>query len=306
MVSSGISDKIQVLEETTYGDGGAAGEVVLGSTQKFDWKVETSSQKIFGLECSGIGGSHNVDGVMAVTGSHEFLLTDGRALKAILGSTPVNTGGSYTLDVTNALPSYSVKVVDDSADSKRLIISGLKYTTFSIQLSLGEPITISADWIAKSIDDQASDFTPTCPTVEPLVYLDAYFGISGTEQTGVENLTIDINRNVQPKRFIENTTTGKRRLITNLIEGNLDVTFNGAMTAKRSIIEEVWGGSSVTDVRTDKDFSFVADRGDTNMTLTLSTGRVISLGRTLEKTQEVSLVEFSGNVLDISGTGSYE
>ena len=55
----------------------------------------------------------NTDGVILVSGSHEWELTNGREFEAILG-TVTEGAGSFSLDVAKTLPSYSVKAVDDS------------------------------------------------------------------------------------------------------------------------------------------------------------------------------------------------
>ena len=86
MANGGISDKIQILEETAYGDGGAAGEKVFGVTRSFAWSGDTSTTQTYGLETSGPAATCNVDGVLAITGTHEWELTDGREFEAILGS----------------------------------------------------------------------------------------------------------------------------------------------------------------------------------------------------------------------------
>lgn len=305
MANGGVSDKVKILKEATFADGGTAGEKVFGCTQKFEWKIETSTNQNYALEVEGPSASNNTDGVQLVSGTHEWLFTDGRELEAITGTFSQGSG-TFTLDVTNALPSYSVQVVDESSADTYLKIIGLKYTKFSIQLARGdEPIKIIADWFAKDVQSSGT-FTPTSPTVEPLVYLDGAYGLgTGTYQTEVEDITLEIDRAIQPRRFIEQTASGSRRLISALIEGPLSITFNGNMTAQREVLEELWGGSSMTDVRSDKNMFLKMERGTTALVLTVTGGRHVSGGRILEKTQEVALMDFAGVGLDISGTGTF-
>ena len=266
MVSGGCTDKIQVLKEATYGDGGVTGEKIFGVTRKFDWTMETNSAQSFGLETSGPQATSNTDGVTAISGTHEFELTDGRVFEAILGTLGGST--SYTLDVADLLPSYSVKVVEDAANSKYGIIKGLKYTKFSISLSRDEVITITADWFARTMVSTTT-FTPTAATVEPLTYLDGKFKWGSTYETGIDNITLEFQRNIVPRRFIEAVTTGERRLISALIEGPLNITFNGVQTAKSEMIQKIYGSTSFQDVRTDASISLDIARGVTN-TLSLA------------------------------------
>lgn len=305
MASGGITDKIQILEETAYADGGAAGEVVFGVTKSFQWTADTSTIKSYGLESTGPQGTHLTDGVLQITGTHEFEITDGREFKAIFGSLPTNTGGNFTLDVANTLPSYSVKVMEDGEMSTFLIIKGLKYTQFTINMARDEVITVSADFIAKSIATTTT-FTPSTATGPSLSYLDGCFQIDSVTVTGVESVSFVINRNCVPRRFIEcGVTSGTTREINRIIEGPLDVSYTCSTTTKRSIIEQIWGGSVMTDVRSNVTFRWRAVKGTAGLELNTTGGRVVTYDRTLDKTQEVALIEFSGVALDISGTGTY-
>lgn len=303
MASGGVSDLIQVLKETAFGDGGAAGEKVFGVTKTFTWNVDTSTLQSFGLETSGPAGTFNVDGVFAVTGTHVWELVDGREFEAIMG-TLVDNDPDFTLSVANTLPSYSVKAVDEAGDSKYVIIKGLKYSRFSIALTRDDTIQITADWFAKTIENTTT-FTPTVATVEPLTYLDGYFQSGTVDVAEVEDITLEINRNCQPHRFIENTASGSRRLISEIIEGPLNITFNGSAAAQREMLEELFGGSTMQDVRSDKNMALITGRGTSALELNITGGRYITTGRTLDKTAEVAVQDFGGIGLSISGTGTY-
>lgn len=305
MVSSGISDKIKINKETTYADGGAGAEKVFGVTKKFEWKAETGVAQSYGLETAGPQATVNHDGVLSVSGTHEWELTDGREFEAILGTLSDGTG-TFSLDVANALPSYTAKVVDETALTGTYVaISGIKYSKFSLKLARGEdPITITADWIGKTIANTGS-FTPTVSSVEPLMYLDGFFQIDSAKQTEVEDFTLEIDRKCVGRRFMEDTTAGSRRLISAIVEGPLTLTYNGNMAAKRKVIEEIWGSTTLQDTRSDKTILLHVGRGSMNLNLSITGGRHASAGRILEKTQEVSLMDFNGIGIDISGTGSY-
>lgn len=301
MATGGISDKIQVLEETAYGDGGAAGEVVFGVTKTFSWQMETSTNQSYGLETSGPSATVNVDGVLQVTGTHEWEFTDGRELKAILGSLPTNSGGNYTLDVADALPSYSVKAVDGD---NFIIIKGLKYTKVSMTLTRDETVTLTADWLAKTVEDE-STFTPTASSIEPLTYLDGCFSIAGTELAEVEAITLDIDRQCVARRFIECPAANERRLINAIIDGPLALTFNGEVGAQRAVLEEIFGSTTLQDTRSDVSLLFRLARGSVALDLTVTGGRFTSAGRTIDKSAEVAIQDFAGVGLDISGSGTY-
>ena len=305
VANGGISDQIQVLKETTYDDGGLTGEKVFGVTKRFEWKQETSTQQSYGLETSGPGATANTDGVILTTGTHEWELTDGREFEAIFGTLADPAAGTFSLDVATTLPSYTVKVIDSAADNTKLAIQGIKYTKFSLQVARGdEPVKVVADWVGKRII-ATTTFTPTVATVEPLMFLDGCVSFGGTFQTEVEDITLEIDRKVVPRRFIESTTAGSRRLPSAAIEGNLVLTYNGNMGAQREVIEQIWGADSLVDVRSDQNILLRLYRGKTQLNLTMTGGRMVTTGRILEKEAEVALMDFAGVGLDITGTGSY-
>jgi hypothetical protein len=303
---SGVTDKIQVLKETAFGDGGAGGEFIMGVTRRFEWTVDTATVQTYALESSGPQANYNIDGIFSVSGSHEIELTHGKVFEAIMG-TLGGTSTNFTLAVANTLPSYAVKVIDsDAGVEDYAIIKGLKYTKFSVALTRDETIVITAEWLAKTIED-TSTFTPTVSTMEPMVYLDGYFQVGGSSVSGIDNVTVEINRNGVARRFIEQTTTGNRRLISCIIDGPLNLTFNGQQIGDRSVLEELWGQTgSVADTRTNKTLNLVMARGSTNVTnLAITGGRYVSATRAMAKDEEVILQDFAGVGLGITGTGTY-
>lgn len=299
MASGGISNKIQVLEETTYADGGLTGERVFGVTRSFEWREETSTVQSHALESGSANPQFNIDGVILVTGTHVFEFTDGRAYKAILGA---QSGTStFTLTTANTLPSYSVKAVNGS---EFVIIKGIKYSKFSVALSRGETIIVTAEWTGKVVEETTT-FTPTVAGIEPLVYLDGRYTLGSTAQTEIDSITLEVSRVLSPRRFIEATTTGNRRLITQIIEGVQSIAFNGLQAAKIDILREINGAATVQDVRTDKNVVLTMSRGTSALTLTVTGGRYLSTGRSFQKDDEVAVQEFAGVGLTIVGTGTY-
>jgi hypothetical protein len=304
MASSGVSDLIKISKETTYADGGVAGEKVFGVTRSFAWKAEASTQQTYGLETSGPGATVNTDGVLQITGTHEFDFTDGRALECIMGTLVQGTNTFY-MNVANVLPSYAVEVVDEVGTNKYVKISGIKYTKMAINLARGDtPIKCTADWIGKSMASTTT-FTPTASTVEPLMYLDGYIGLGTSSfSVDVDNVTLELDRKCTGARFIESTAANSRRLISEIIEGSLSISVNGNITAKNAVLQEIYGGTTMNDTRTDKNIFLHVGRGTTQLRLTITGGRYISAGRTLQKDNEISLMDFAGIGIGITGTGS--
>lgn len=304
MATGGFTTKIKVLQESTYDDGGVSGEVVFGVTQRFQWTVDTSTTQSRGLESTGPQATSHNDGVARITGTHVWEFTDGRELHAIMGTKTDASEGTFSLDVADTLPSYAVKAVDESENSKNILISGIKYVDFSIEASRDNTIIITANWVGRKIADTGA-FTPTESTVEPLSFTSCYLKLDGTDQTDLDSVTLSINRNVVGRRFLENTTTGEKRLISKPVEGVLAVSLEGQIGSKRSILEEVFGGTSFTDSRTDTNGNVVIDCGDTGINLSLSSLRFTNLDRDGTKDEEVALTSFTANALDIDATGTY-
>lgn len=299
MATGGITNKIQVLEEASFGDGGVTGEKVFGVTKRFEWREETSTVQSYALESGSANPSFNIDGVLVVTGTHEFEFTDGRAFKAILGAQSGTT--SFTLTTANTLPSYSVKAVHGDGF---VIIKGLKYNKFNISVARGETVVVSAEWTAKVVEETTT-FTPTLATIEPLVYLDGRYTLGSTAQTEIDSISIDITRAQSPRRFIESVSAGDRRLITQIIDGVQTVTFSGVQAAKLDILREINGAATVQDTRTNKDIVLTLSRGTSSLILTISGSRYTSTGRSFQKDDEVAVQEFAGVGLTVVGTGTY-
>lgn len=293
--TSGISNKVQVLKETAYDDGGVAGEKVFGVTKTFSWRAETSSVMSYGLESDGPKATHIIDGVQVVSGTHEFELTTGKVFEAICGAIAGNN-----VTVSSVLPSYSVKAVDQGGVSpQQVLISGIKYSKFSINISRGSPITVTADWVGRKIVNTGT-FSPTTATVEPLIGEDAYFSTGTGFTSGLDNITIEVDRGSEGVRFLESTTTGNRRLISKVIEKILSVTSNGAITGQRAVLQEVFGGTAQTDVRTDKNFVVTIKRGDIDIAISLTGTRVGSVEADYNKENDLSLMNFDMVTKDVS------
>jgi hypothetical protein len=300
MASSGITQKIQVLKETSYGDGGAAGEKVFGATKSFEWREDTATVQTYDLESGLATPNKNVDGVRIITGSHEWALTDGHEFEAILGTISGTT--SFTLSEALTVPSYGVKVVD--GDGFR-IIKGLKYGKFALAIARDEIVTIKAEWTAKSIEETTT-FTPTLTTTEPLTFMDGYVKLGTTAQTDIEAFSVEISRVLSPRRFIESTSAGSRRNISAIIEGKRTTTFSGTQGAKTDLIKEIYGGATPADTRADKTIQLIFARtGSSALTLNLTGSRYTTLGRTMSKDDEVAVGEFGGVCLTVSGSGTY-
>jgi len=302
--ASGVSNKIQLLTEVTYG-GGTGAEAVFGVTKKFSWNIDTSTTQSFGLESAGPQATVNIDGVMAISGTHEWEVTSGRELKAILGSEASGSGtgaSPWALAVSNTLPSYCVKVIDESGDADDyMLISGLKYSKFSISAQNGNTVVITGTWTARKVADTTT-FTPTVSTVEPLIAEDCYFVYNSTTAVELESISLDIDRKCVPKRFLEAVGTGDRRLISKIIEGPLTVTGSGSITGQRAYLNAIMGGTSQTDTRADVTASITLKRGVIIDTISLTGVKLNTLGMDFDKTSEVSLAAFTLLARGISAT----
>ncbi len=295
--TSGISNKIQVLKETEYADGGVGGEQVFGVTKSFTWRKETSTVQSYGLEGDGAKATHNIDGVTVYSGTHEFELTTGKVLEAVMGAISGND-----ITIANTLPSYAVKAVDEGGETEdQILISGIKYGKFSINITRGSPITVTADWIGKTITNTGT-FTPTEATIEPLIGEDAYISTGTAFSSGLDNITIEIDRGIEGYRFLEQTDSGSRRLISKIIEKVLTLTANGSITGQRDVLEEAFGGSTIQDLRTDSDYTLTIGRGSISITVDLKGSRVTTVEADYNKENDLSLMNFDLISKDIEVT----
>lgn len=305
MTTSGISDKVRIFKEATWATTAGATEKIFGHFSTIEWNIDTHTKQHYGLEAAAPQPIVNIDGVLDVNGKAKWLLCDGRELECIFGTLTDAGSGSFTLAVANTLPTYYVDTVLDDVPSY-LQILGMKFGKLSFAFGRDADPEINADWIAQTFAN-GSSFSPGSPTRKPLTYLDGKVQFTGGDIVGVEQCTLDIDRGVTAKRFVQNQAANKKRLITDLIEGVLKLSISGQLTCRKDLVDKVRGTTdgTIADERTDTTMNIVFSNSIDTLNLAITGFRMTGTGRQLKKDEEVVLMSFTATALGITGSGTY-
>jgi hypothetical protein len=300
-VKSGIIEKVQMKEETVFGDGGDGDSVEFGYIKKLSWSAETNTSANYSVD-----GSHNpntlTDGVLAFSGGLEWDLTDGRELECIFGTLTDAGAGSFTLATANELPSYGFYGVLDSdtnANGK-----GFKFSRVTLNGSKGATINCTSDFVGQNVISTATTVSPQTPTEKPLTWLDASVTINGGVTVDLEDFNLTIDRNTEARRGIEATDTDERRLITAVYEKNLSLTGSFSAIAKKEIFEAVLGGTTIEDYRTPANIVFTLGNDTNTLVLTVN-GLLTTTNRDTGAEDELITMSFDIIGKSVSGSGTY-
>ncbi len=300
-VKSGIIEEVEMMKETTFGDGGLAGSVEFGYIKKLSWSADANTTANYSAD-----GDHKpntlTDGVLSFTGSLDWDLTDGRELECIFGKLTDAGSGTFTLATANVLPSYGFYGILDSANNAQGL--GFKFSKVTITGSRNNKITVSADILGQNVETSSETITPQTPTVKQFVDLDAKVTIDGGKAVDLEDFSIIIDRACEGRRGIEDVSTDERRLITSIIEKNLSVSGSATAIAKKEIFEAILGGTTIEDHR--KPSNIVLTIGNDTNTLVLTINGLVTVGNR-DSGAEDDLVTFSFDLLgkSIAGSGTY-
>ncbi len=302
MVFGGGSEKIQCKKEASWGGGFAGGTAqVFGDIFDFKGGLDSSTTQLFSLNGSGQP-TRLVDGVLNVTGSMSWYLSDGRELEAIFGSLTDAGSGTFTLAVDDSLPSYSI--IRKFDDTKNEEYDGLMLSSVTIELNAGEPVICNADWIAKKGYPVTTTVTPPTVTLDPYMFGDGCFAIN-SNQMQFDKLSFTLERSLTPRKGIDcGVSAGELRLINSLTPKQLVCSWNGTAVCNYKMLEELMGGSSIADRRTDVTSTLTLTATGRTFVLTL-TGRVTAVSKSSDPQADYAVIEVSGLVKTTEGSGTY-
>ena len=278
---TGISDQVKVLDSTPA-------EVsfgwIQGASHRIDNRMETR-----GAIGGGADFQYHLDKVVETTGTIETFPTSLEILK-VFGS---YSQGSITF--TDTLPEHTIQMNTDSGNY--IEISNAKFGRFSLEITKGEEVRLSVDFMGKSAETKSGSISYTLPTSSPLNFLDAKVKIDGSYVGSVESVSVEYNRDLEAVRGIENISSGDLRKPSEIIEKMKAISFNITIEITNGTAwNQVMGGSTIQDSRSD--ITIVIETGNGDITLTGS--RVNDLDADKGADGEIRTVKISGNALDIS------
>lgn len=298
--TSGISEKVEILKETAFDDGGAGGATEFGYITKLGYTTDAHVKANYSTDGQAYPNTL-VDGVLDFTGSLNWDLTDGRELTGILGTLTDAGSGSFSIATANTLPSYSFKAIVSS--DQNVHGKGMKFSNMKLNASRDSKITMSGDFVARQVIELATSVTPQTPTEKPFVDLDLSVTIDGGTAVDLEDISLSIDRGSIGRRGIEDTTAGERRLISSIISTKGIVTGSATAIGKKEIFESVLGGSTLTDYRSNANVVVTIGNGTNTLVFTIP-ARLSTTGKDIGAEDDLLVVtfDFIGTTPTVSGT----
>lgn len=213
-------------EETSYGAGGTpASANQFGKVQNINVNMSNNFFKVSGL---GLGRNINssVLGPLDVSGSIEFNLSDPTALQYAIGE---RQGAGTLADpyeiaerenigyAAGEIPSLAIEIGSEGgANDDVLTARGVCFNTMSLSASAGELVSVTMDYVAKTVASSTSLAAFTADAVKPFVFQEGSVNING-ESAAMMSFVLNVENNLKADhrelgdREIKQPTTGLRR-----------------------------------------------------------------------------------------------
>lgn len=282
--NTGYALSVNFGNESAYGTGATINQPI-GLVQACNPTENNNLIKVRAL-----GGTRDyasiVPGKFSISGTFDYYLQGGAFLRMAMGE---DTGTSATIDSgpkihtgggsyrhcmgsaaspgTDSFPSFSLEVADTEDDGTaagtrnlKRKFRGCKVNSLTMNGSVDEPVKVSVDWQAQSIDlSTAAKTTVTQYTADPFVfYQGAVYLTSGaiggtqalvnattSEIAEVNSFTFGVNNNIEGVWYISGTTQTQQPLrgLKNLLTKGRDYTASLGLHFKNKKIYQKFLGS---------------------------------------------------------------
>lgn len=284
MTNTGYKVSVNFGNESAYGTGATINQPV-GLVQACN---PTESNNL--IKVRTLGGTRDyasiVPGKFSISGTMDYYLQGGAFLRMAMGedtgtsatidSGPkIHTGASYRHCMgsaaspgTDSFPSFTLEVADSEDTGSAVTTTnlkrkfrGCKVNTLSIAGSVDEPVKVSVDWQAQSVDiSTAAATSVTQYTVDPFVfYQGAVYLTSGgirattalvnattSEIAEVNSFTWAVNNNIEGVWYIAGTTSTQQPLrgLKNLLTKGRDYSASLGLHFRNKKIYQKFLGST--------------------------------------------------------------
>lgn len=224
---------------------------------------------------AGIGGGanydYNNDGVVQMDGSQEARIIDLSAIPMLFGTYTDNGDGTWSGTLDDELPIHNaVRQTTDDTDTENLEFVDVKFGSFTLDISKGEEVSLSLDWMAKDVNEYGSAITTAKPSLDPLMFFNAHVELDGTAVGDFESVSIDYDRDLEANKPITQDSSGEKRKpkyldekMKNLsVDLTIEVNDTWAWKQATNIGTAGDGNSIVEDERDDHTLAVVFDNGD--------------------------------------------
>jgi len=304
---TGLTDEVQI-QDGTGTDVFSDVEVNIASASH---DVEIPSDLLSSVG-EGAGFVSRQDGVVNVSGDISIRAIDLSVLRLIGDYTEDTDAGTWTVSSTDTLPEWEFhqKVTDseaivlsgyDDSGAEPTPAPGFKFDSATFTVSKDETVTVDFSGMGLYAELQSTSIDTNNSVLNPENWLDAHVEIDGTEVGTLEDVEVDIARDADAVRGIEQRDENYRLLPSEIIEGMRDVSFSMTIEINdKTAWEQVMDDQSGTPVRpsddrTEKTVKVVTDgAGD----LTVNGAIFENVSGELSDDAEVRTVDVDGNARD--------
>jgi len=304
---TGLTDEVQI-QDGTGTDVFSDVEVNIASASH---DVEIPSDLLSSVG-EGAGFVSRQDGVVNVSGDISIRAIDLSVLRLIGDYTEDTDAGTWTVSSTDTLPEWEFhqKVTDneaivlsgyDDSGAEPEPAPGFKFDSATFTVSKDETVTVDFSGMGLYAELQSTSIDTNNSVLNPENWLDAHVEIDGAEVGTLEDVEVDIGRDADAVRGIEQRKENYRLLPSEIIEGMRDVSFSMTIEINdKTAWEQVMDDQSGTpvrpsDERTEKTVKVVTDgAGD----LTVNGAIFENVSGELSDDAEVRTVDVDGNARD--------
>jgi hypothetical protein len=304
---TGLTDEVQI-QDGTGTDVFSDVEVNIASASH---DVEIPSDLLSSVG-EGAGFVSRQDGVVNVSGDISIRAIDLSVLRLIGDYTEDTDAGTWTVSSTDTLPEWEFhqKVTDneaivlsgyDDSGAEPEPAPGFKFDSATFTVSKDETVTVDFSGMGLYAELQSTSIDTNNSVLNPENWLDAHVEIDGAEVGTLEDVEVDIARDADAVRGIEQRKENYRLLPSEIIEGMRDVSFSMTIEINdKTAWEQVMDDQSGTpvrpsDERTEKTVKVVTDgAGD----LTVNGAIFENVSGELSDDAEVRTVDVDGNARD--------
>lgn len=223
----GLDSYAVYAEDTAFGTPGTpTGSDYIDKVSSFTANFANNIQRIQGLG-EGRNATHAVNGIMDLTGSMEWMLTDPDFFQYLFVGIVAGSG--------TAADPYEVQEADEigydagqvntltiqigsngGANDDVMTYDGIVFNTSTINANVGEVINCTSDWTGRTGSSSTSLLTYSGPTNRPFTFIDGGVTLNGDTLGEVTAFSITANNNMQifrqlGQRLISQPVAGTRR-----------------------------------------------------------------------------------------------
>jgi len=255
--------------ETTYGTAASTIDQHIGLVQNTTPKINRNIQENVGLKGTTTGGQETAKYTLGVADTGlpvEFNAFNWDIMQYVLGAR-TGTGSSgdpyiYTRDNQVSSLTFASNIENDTTDRDFQVL-GAKVGTMTIRAAVGEPVSVTSDWLSGKILKDTTNTTPVAlPTNEIMNFTGADLEIPDAASITniIDSIEIVINRGTELFPGVGSDTA--RNALFKKFELRINFTVK---YLDETLIELVMGGNSVLTTISETTLTAVFDNG-TNRT----------------------------------------